>query len=217
MEERFYEFLPSIVAITCIGLVAFGYARLSIWRFGADFRSVAWREQNQVRTGWLVGVPLINICSPTLEEVIFRAPLVAAFATPTTEAWHWILVSSLAFSIPHGFQVLLPFSLLFEARKDGTAESDDVKSEIRRIRLEMKGVVLVQRIGRVLFSFFIGLALGYYAIAYQSLWLVVGIHAVINVVGPILMLPVIYLAMLVYAIVMGLYRIACRRMSPRLI
>lgn len=101
--DRVIVFLPSIVILASIALATIFYCRWLIKHYGEEFKSVAWHKEHELKVSLVLGTPLIVVYAPAVEELIFRAPLIIAFSSVTTNAWYGILASSLAFSLMHLF------------------------------------------------------------------------------------------------------------------
>lgn len=215
MVERIDAFLPSIVILALVGMVTLGYVRFNIRRWGTSFKSVAWHEEHQSQVLWKVAVPLTYVSAPAIEEVLFRAPLIIAFPQISADAWPWLLASSAVFGSVHWFRRLVDPECLFEARKNGTNQSDDVKSEVRRIWAEFGIIGRMQQVFGVVIVSFGGLLFGYYGITHQSVWVAYGMHAAWNLFAPFVLIILVLFAGLVYAVSMSLGGAVGRRMNWR--
>jgi len=181
-------------------------------RFGDDFKSVKWHEKNKWKVTWTVGMPLMNIWTPAVEELIFRAPLIIAFSTMSSFAWYGVLTSSCLFALVHWFgkKIWMPEILL--ARENGDYKSDDLKAETERLRKEEGKEILVKRVLHVILTLPLGILAGYYGIKYQSVWVSVGIHSLWNLIIPMVLPLLVIFGLLIFLGVLSLWdRVAWRR------
>ena len=190
--ERIYAFLPSVLVIACIAGVTLLYMKWIIKRFGDNFKSVEWHKKNKWRVIWTVGIPLINVWAPAVEELIFRAPLIIAFGAMSSVAWYGVFASSGLFALSHwlGKKILMPDIL--SARENGNHKTDDVEAEANRLHTEEGKMIMVRKVLHVVFALPLGILAGYYGIKYQSVWVAFGIHSVWNLVMPAV-LPILML------------------------
>lgn len=203
--ERVLMFLPSVVVIACIAGVTLIYIKLVIRRFGDDFKSVEWHEQNRRKVTWLVGTPLEYVLYPTFEELIFRAPLIIAFSTMSSFAWYGILTSSVLFSLMHWFGKKIMLPEILSERKSGNHKSDDIKEEGERLHQEAGKRILVTKIAHVVLTLPLGILAGYYGIKCQSIWVSVGIHSVWNLVMPAVVTLLVMVGMIGFIAILSLW------------
>ena len=198
--ERFLTFLPSVLVIASIALITRVYLKWIIGRFDENAKSVQWHQQNKWKVFWLVGMPVQIVWAPTVEELIFRAPLVLAFSGMSSFAWYGILTSAVLFSLMHwsGKKIWMPEILL--ARAEGSHKSDDIGEEVERLHQEAGKKILVSRISHVIFALLAGISAGYYGILYQSIWVSVGIHAAWNLVMPVVVQLLLLVVMIFYVL-----------------
>lgn len=197
--DRVITFLPSIVGLTCIALATFFYCKWIIKHYGEEFKSVAWHEEHQLKVTLTVGMPLMSLYAPAVEELIFRAPLIIAFSSVTTNAWYGICASSLTFSLVHlfGKKVLMPEILA--ARQGGEHQTDDVIVEADRIHAQLGKAVLRRKVWHAACTFIIGIFISYFAVASQSLWVAFGIHAAWNLIMPFVVQVIIIFGLVAFS------------------
>jgi membrane protease YdiL (CAAX protease family) len=194
--ERVLVFLPSVLVIAGIAAAIFIYLKWIIKRFGDDFKSVEWHKQNQWKVIWSVGTPLTNVWAPTIEELVFRAPIIIAFSAMSSFAWYGVLTSSILFSLAHWFGKKIWMPEILSERENGDHKSDDVVEEVDRLHQEAGNRILMTRIAHVVLTLPLGILAGYYGIKYQSIWVSVGIHSVWNLVMPTVVPLLILVVML---------------------
>jgi len=168
---------------------------LSEWigkRYGDNFKSVEWLKENHGRVAWTVGSPHQYVLAPTIEELVFRAPLIIAFSTMSSGAWYGVLVSGALFALVHWFGKKILLSEVVSAKEKGSHESDDIAMEIGRLHTKEGKMIRVRKVLSVVLTFPLGILAGYYGIVYQSIWVAVGIHAAWNIFMPIV-LQIIFL------------------------
>lgn len=123
--------------------------------------AVAWAKAN-LRKRVLLAAPLAIVFAPATEELLWRAPLIAAFgAMEEPGAWSFAFASSIVFGLTH-FDRLIP-----------------VEIKINNATVS-EGTMLLARIGRAICAAMFGLALTYYGITRQSLFLAFGLHVAWN-------------------------------------
>ena len=203
--ERVMVFLPSVLVIATIGGITLLYIKWVIKRYGDNFKSVEWHQRNVWKVAWTVGTPLTNVYAPTLEELIFRAPIIIAFSSLSPFAWYGILASSVLFAFVHWFGKKILMLEIFFAQEKGESKSDNVESEIERLHQESDKDILIKRIFHVVMTFLLGILTGYYGIKYQSVWLSVGIHSAWNLIMPAVLPMLVILAMLGYFALLSLW------------
>lgn len=196
--ERIYAFLPSILIIACIAGATFLYLKLVIKRFGDNFKSVEWHRENKRKVIWTVSIPLILIYGPSLEELIFRAPLIIAFSEMSSFAWYGVFASSGIFALLHWFGKKIWLPEVFSAREKNEHETDSIKEEVKRLHQKAGKEIIVRKALSVVFSLLVGILAGYYGIKYQSIWVSFGIHLVWNLTAPIMISLLLLLGGLVF-------------------
>lgn len=95
--ERIYEFLPSIIMLICIAVVALFCSAL-VPR-SRCYVSVIGDEEEQSQPE--LGIIHLVWAAPAVEELIFRAPLIIAWSAMSTNAWYGIFVSTILFALAH--------------------------------------------------------------------------------------------------------------------
>jgi membrane protease YdiL (CAAX protease family) len=211
--ERLALFLPSFVVIAAIGIAATIYIRWFFGRHKNEMRSLDWREENKAKVGLSLSMPNQYLASPTLEELAFRAPLILLFPVVTGNAWIGIVVSSVLFGALHWFGGKAGLQLLLDARRKGEVHGDDFKEVSRQYSQIHKREILASRIYHVIATTGLGLVLGYCAIKYQSIWLVVGLHALWNALMPVLIMLAFILLVLLVQLITALPRYIYRQWS----
>lgn len=194
--ERIFMFLPSILVIAGIAGISFFYVKWIIKRYGDDYNSVEWHQQNKWKVTWTVGTPIMNVWAPTIEELIFRAPLIIAFSTLSSFAWYGILASSVLFSLTHWFGKKIGMPEILSAQEENENESDNLESEVERLHQKNSKDILIRRVLNVILTLPLGILAGYYGIKYQSVWLSIGIHSAWNLIMPFVVTLLIILVML---------------------
>lgn len=197
--ERIYLFLPSIIIIAMIGVAAGFVARNNLRRFGENLQDIEWLQENEMKLNLRYGVPMINICAPTLEELIFRAPII--FSSVTPEASYAILATSFLFGLVHfrGFKISL-FEFSSFRKKDTTHK--DFEKELKDYQQSNRKMILFRKVLHVVLTTILGVLAGYYGILYQSIWVSVGVHALWNLLIPLVVPLFIYFCVLMYLYLM---------------
>ncbi len=200
--ERIHAFLPSILGIACIAGVTFLYLKWVIKRFGDNLKSVEWHKKNERKVVWTVGVPLVNVWMPAVEELVFRAPLIIMFSAMSSTAWYGVFVSSGLFALSHWFGKQIWMPDILSARENGDHESDDVVAETNRLHEEKGREIMVRKVIHVVLTLPLGILAGYYGIKYQSIWVAFGIHSAWNLIMPSVLKILILLAAFAF---LGIY------------
>lgn len=203
--ERIYLFLPSILILACIAGATHLYLKLVIKRFGDKLKSVEWHEKNKRKLMWTVSIPCTEVRAPAVEELIFRAPLIVAFSTISSVAWYAIFASGGLFALAHCLGKEIYTRDVLSARKKGTHKSDNVVAEINRLRHEKGKMVMVRKVGHVVFALPPGILAGYYGIKYQSIWVSFGIHSVWSLIVPPLLSLLMFVGMFIFSAISSLW------------
>lgn len=183
--ERFSTFLPSMLVLLGIAAVVRLYTYLVIKRWGNLIESVEWRKKNTFKAYLLVGLPVVCLYAPALEEVIFRAPLLILFNGLSPAAWYGIVIASVIFSVCHWFGQKFTLTDVMEDKKEGELPTGPVTEEIRELAKKEPKRALRRKIYHVIGTFPAGIFLGYFAIKSQSLWVAAGLHSLWNLAVPI--------------------------------
>lgn len=207
--ERFWLFWPEILPIAVIALAFYIYIRL-FGNFYKDYlNSISWVKKNGFVVDFFYFKPQILILAPTLEELMFRLPLLIMFPALSQEAWIGIWISSIIFGLIHWpGQKINPLDI-FMALKNGEVVTDCVKTETDRIVKNKSGEMIYRRLIHTLMATGAGVTIGYFGLKYQSLWLCVGIHAAYNLLMPIVvvlvmgMLSIVYLVIIFILVMLG--------------
>jgi len=196
-RERFLQFASSLGFISLIAAAVTVYLRYAVkrWFPKEKIGSVEWASENVKMIFWRISLPVMYIQAPTLEELIFRGPLLFLFVSLTSSAWIGIMVSALLFGVFHWFNPTADFS---DMKK--LAKTDDLASAAKEVEAQQPKLTLIKRSISVLVTCVLGAIAGYYTIVYQSLWAGVAVHFVWNLVVPI-MLPLVILSLTL--VVMG--------------
>lgn len=214
--ERIYAFLPSILVIACIAVATLLYMKWVIKRFGDNFKSVNWHKKNQWKVIWTISTPLTNVWAPAVEELIFRAPLIIAFAAMSSFAWYGVFASSGLFALSHWFGKKILMPEILSARENDNHKTDDLVAEVNRLRAEKGKMIMVRKVLHVFFSLILGILAGYYGIKYQSVWVAFGIHSGWNLIMPALLPFLMLLGVLAFVGIAALWdRVRWRRRQRR--
>jgi len=198
--ERLRVFLPSIIIIASIGIAVLLYVKWFEKRNAEFLKSADWLSKNKYAVMLKYAWPSVLISAPTLEEVIFRAPIIVAFGALTSNAWIGVIVSSTIFAIPHWRGSKVTAIEFFEANEKNQFQTDDVLTTINQLQKTNGVKIRIRKIANVVLAFLTGMLSGYYGIKYQSLWVSVGIHFAWNLfIAALLPLAVI---LLVYVIIL---------------
>lgn len=203
--ERIEQFLPSILILLGIAVLAFIYLKFTIKRLGQNFKSVEWHQENKWKVMWSIGIPAQNIWAPTAEELIFRAPLIVAFSVISPQAWIGILVSSVAFAAIHWFGKKVNILEIISKKEKGDAKTDSVEAELAQIEEASPRGMRIRRIAHVIAVIPLGVLAGFYGIEYQSIWISVGIHAMWNLFMPLILLILAFIVSLLFLGVSSLW------------
>jgi membrane protease YdiL (CAAX protease family) len=179
------QFAPSFGIIALIAVVSTLYLRYSVkyWCTKEKINSIEWVEKNRSKLAWRISVPLMYVQAPTLEELIFRGPLLLLFAVFSLNAWIGVVVSAILFGASHWFGLKVDFS---EAKYRN--RTDDLSAEAKRVEKEQPKIILRRRLAHTLVTCFLGLIAGYCTVKYQSLWAGVLVHMVWNMFVPLLVI-----------------------------
>lgn len=167
-----------------------------------EIKSIEWIKANSFKYYFLFGFPTLLIIAPTLEELIFRAPLLLFFDGLSPSSIIFAVIISLSFGATHWHS---PFS-------DGMqlldkAETDDLVAEAAKVRAAEPRY---NKIFRVFFTSSIGLYLSYLALSSQSIWPSLIFHSAWNflwpLIGPLVMALLFYSVLYVYDFVDSLLR-----------
>lgn len=205
--ERIYEFIPSILIISCIAGATFFYLRFIVKQFGDNIKNIKWINKNKWKVICTVSTPLINVWAPAVEELIFRAPLIIAFSAVSSVAWYGIFASSGLFSFSHWFGKKIWMPDILSARENGEHRSDDIEKEVNRIYTkEGKKMIMVRKALHVILIFPLGILAGYYGIKYQSIWVAFGIHSLWNLIMPAVFSLLMFLTMSAFFVILFFWK-----------
>lgn len=181
--ENIGEHLTSILEVMCLVLLSFAYIKKTQKKYGEKLDSVQWTAKHIIARMKL-DTMTVSVCSPAVEEVLFRAPLIIMFSSLSSNAWYGIILSSALFSLLHlpKLKIANIYTILAEWQK-GNLESDSVKQESARLLSEQKVSTSKDKIIQLVVTFCLGVMFSYIGIVYQSLWLCVTVHAIWNLVG----------------------------------
>ena len=189
--ENLGEHTTSILEVMCLVLLSFAYIKKTQKKYGEKLDSVQWNAEH-IGTRMKLDTVTVSICSPAVEELIFRAPLIIMFHALSSEAWYGIIILSILFSVLH-----LPklkntsiYVVLAEWKK-GTLLSDSVNQESTRLLSEQKRSTNKDKTVQLLVAFCLGVIFSLIGIVYQSLWLCVIVHIIWNLVGAELLAKII--------------------------
>lgn len=205
MWDRISLFLPNLGIIAAIALLSTLVLRWIDKKYGKDLNSVSWVAKNWKGVIRPVALFIILIYAPFREELIFRAILVIIFPEVTRNAWYAILISAAVFAAWHVPNTrYLGGGGWLKKYKEGTLESDDLEAESSKLRKENleefpKGTLPILRVLTFVYPFSIGIVAGYFGIKYQSLWIPVLVHFLVNLLGPLMVIGTSLLLMLVVA------------------
>lgn len=155
MVERLVSILPTLALVLAVG------AAVVWWYHTRPKTSQNLEERLQNIRSELSKFGLVAVvAAPCFEEVIFRAPLIVGFSTLTATAWLMVCQVGLLFGYTH---VTVMHSRLYQ----------DLPSSMRSL--------VVSRLYHVGVTGVLGVVLGYLAIQFQSLLLVIAAHVVWNI------------------------------------
>lgn len=184
--ERIYAFLPSILAIASTAAITVLWLRYVSKYFGEQLKSIEWVKNNEWKIRGFIGFPQHCIFAPTLEEIIFRAPLVIAFNSVTSLAWYGIFVSTIIFALSHVIGRHIRLEDVIEAQSSGDVDSKgaDLNRAVDNFEQNNQGLIKSRKVFNVILTVPLGFLCSYYGVKYQSIWLCVGIHALWNLIAP---------------------------------
>lgn len=214
MTARLMQFASSFAVIALIAVMAVVYVRCAVrrWFPKEKIDSIEWVKENRSKLMWRLSAPLLYIQAPTLEELIFRGPLLLLFVSLSSQAWIGIAVSAVLFGIAHWFGPKILFSEVEALKKIG-----ELSVAAKEMEAEQPKLVLLRRILHVVFATILGLIAGYLTIKCQSLWAGVLVHMVWNIVMPIL-LPILLMVVALAIVWLGgiisdiIWYFQCRKM-----
>ena len=200
MTHRILHFLPSILILFGIYLATYAYLIVIANKFSDRLRSIEWCQRNRWKVAFLIVIPTRCLLAPTIEELMFRAPLIIAFGALSPAAWCGIVASSALFAASHWPGKKFLFSEVLSARKRWKVQPDDLSEAFKKFernKSKKKGKETRKRkMIHVAFTFFIGSGFGYCGVRYQSLWVVAGLHSVWNLIlGELLAMVVVLTVM----------------------
>lgn len=154
MFERFISILPVILLALAAGTVIIWWSNKQP-KTSQNLEERLKNIQSELSKFGLVAI----FVAPCFEEVIFRAPLIVGFASPTATAWLMLCHVGLLFGYMH---VTAMHARLYQ----------DLPSSMRSLFLN--------RLLHIGSATVIGVVLGYLAIQFQSLLLVIVLHMAWN-------------------------------------
>lgn len=187
--ERVLHFLPSLLIVSGVSLFMIFYhgVLLPRWLGKENTKNEVWmkewRRKNKLKSFFMISAPLLYVYAPFFEELIFRAPIIIAFPIISDYAWLGIIISSIAFAITHSskkYAVKIADESLYGSPKAIVDYSRE--SLIKKVRVV-----------RLFSSFISGTLAGYFGIAYQSLYVSVGVHMAWNLLIPEIVIPTLFL------------------------
>lgn len=189
--DRLMPLVPAMTFCLLVYVVILFHTKWAAEQNKDRFNSIAWVKAHQKMIFWKFGLPQIVLSAPCVEELIFRAPLIYCFSSMTRTAWISVALSSVVFGILHWSGDFVSTNVVI-TQKTTSDQTDDLKQEVEKVEGENKKAVLFSKMFRVCLSTLLGAWLGYLGIAYQSLWVSVGAHALWNLIMPAL-LPLLLL------------------------
>ncbi len=190
--ERVFLFLPSMLVIALIGLLARFYARSQLKKFGNNVNNLEWMRKNKFAFEMKFGSPLLYICAPTIEELLFRAPLIILFSSVTSHAVLGITASAVLFGLMHIFNKKVKLPQILSESNECSQEKLTVSELVAKIEKRDKKRIFYLNIIAVCATTILGLLAGYFGVYYQSIWVAVGIHAAWNMFVPPLLIIVCF-------------------------
>jgi len=191
MKERLIQFLPSLVILVGIVVTISLYLAYFLkWSDRKDIADdavwIAWVKTKKIRLmSLLAGILNLNIRTPIMEELIFRAPLIVVFSKLSGYAYLGLGLFGILFAVTHYFIPDLYFCDFDNALK----RSKDLKGFGRELDQEIKNnrkIIRRIRILKVVLTFVLGVISGYFGIKYQSIYVSAGIHIGWNLLLPII-------------------------------
>ncbi|OHA50340.1 MAG: hypothetical protein A3A80_00600 [Candidatus Terrybacteria bacterium RIFCSPLOWO2_01_FULL_44_24] len=206
MSERFLHFLPDIAVIATIAALTWLYIKALSHHIGENSKSITWLKKNP-KIALLVGLPTLFIWAPTVEELIFRAPLIIVFGAMSPYAWIGIVVSNIIFAVIHQGKNSVRKHIEFSthlSNQEGELATDDYETERAGFIASQPKQTTVAKIFSVIPQFALGMLSGYLGITNQSIWLSVGIHCAWNIFAVIgLPLLIVLVTLVVGGIMLG--------------
>jgi len=213
--ERFMQFLPSVIIIFSIAVVTLAHLFLIEKLLGSRLKSIDWLNKNKRKIFFLFFVPAFYVLPPTLEELIFRGPLIIVFGTLSFSAWIAILFSAFLFAAFHYFGVASRINLfdILSEKEKGNIETDDIEAEEKKLAKTQSKKIKIRRIINISVSFPLGIFSGYCGIVYQSIWLSVVVHFIYNILAPIILWIIIAIVFLLFSGISELWNRLKRNMA----
>lgn len=157
-------FSPTLYLTSLIALISTVYLHYLVAWVGPSFWDGSWIHTHPAKSTLLFVVPAALIWAPTMEELLFRLPLLLLFERMDTWAQVGVIVSSVLFGACHalfydtcpGF-VIRPVPIVLSPR------------EYRQMRRQ----IIVSTLG--------GLTIGTATVLSQRLWVPIVAHAIWNV------------------------------------
>lgn len=185
----------TMLSIASFVLIAQRFVTRNIIGFD-KYNSVAWNmEHRWVRSA--IGLIGALIWAPLAEEFIFRMPLLLAFDSLTTTAWIFIVILGCVFGFGHWSRTSSSMGPVYKARKNGEHESDNVKSEKKRIYDQTPSKNLKWNIAKASQSCCTGALYGYLVVHFQNIWYSVALHFAWNLLMPLVLVPTVVIVLLV--------------------
>lgn len=177
------DHMNSVLQVMCLLLISFAYIKKTEWKHRERLDSAKWNAEHIIARMKLDTVT-VSICSPAVEELIFRAPVIIMFSSLSSNAWYAVMISSVLFSLVHLPKLRsVSIYVILGMWNKGTLQSDSVKQESARLMSEQNGVKTKDKAVQLLVAFFLGVIFSCIGIIFQDLWLCVIIHIVWNLVG----------------------------------
>lgn len=184
MSERIVHFFPSILTLLTAAILVFLYIRLIRLAWGKEnVMNIEWLKAHKWRNLLLIQFPATCIFFPTLEELIFRAPIIIGFNNLTYYAYLSISISGLLYGVGHYFKDRNPitYSKLFGIKSALPAFMSTLPAKSRKKLEEVTDGK--KRWRRFVITTVLGFIFGYFGIKYQSLYLSIGLHMANNVLA----------------------------------
>lgn len=172
--ERLQQFTLSILIVTSIGIIAITHAENSLNALIKAGKTVGDIQDTQTKVGFLKNIifPTVVVYAPTIEEVMFRLPLILAFSTINRQSLHVIVISGLLFGLHH---ITNPGSTFRELPDDLPLSAIKNRENDEKIGFRNYYQVVMTSI--------LGILAGYFSVKFQSIWVAVAIHVLWNTLG----------------------------------
>ncbi len=183
---RLTQNLTGIVVLSIVVVASLFYSKffaMKVWKMLAEIEN----KTKRTLVTLPFGVLSTSVFDPATEELIFRLPLVLLFSSVTSLSWVFIVSVSVIFGVFHWNPSYR--KLINAASEERGAFYQKSEEELKEIAKKGKDPLWAKMIG-VVQSTSLGVLCGYFAVKTQNVLVAYAIHAIWNLVMPVVLMMI---------------------------